>query len=79
MKKMIFLWTFSILILLDNVVESFPQRSPTSFKKDFSANLDEVKQFGGDFLPKFEFEEFFKKVDETKEREGGVFYSYQVR
>ena len=71
---MIFLWTISTLILTGIVVvECFPEKSPTSFTKDFSANLDEVKQFGGDFLPKFEFEEFFKKVEETPKREGDLF------
>jgi hypothetical protein len=39
-------------------------QSQTSFKKDFSANLEEVKKFGGgDFIPKFDFENFFKEVD----------------
>jgi hypothetical protein len=39
--------------------------SQTSFTKDFSANLQEVKKFGGDFIPKFDFENFFKEVDEA--------------
>jgi hypothetical protein len=78
---MIFLWTISTLILTAIVVvECFPEKSPASFTKDFSANLDEVKQFGGDFLPKFEFEEFFKKVEETPKREGDILlYNFRFR
>ena len=48
------------------VLTSSGVQSQTSFTKDFSANLEEVKKFGGgDFIPKFDFENFFKEVDEA--------------
>ena len=64
-------WTLLVLVGMTWTLRVSGQ---ASFRKDFEANFGEIDKIGGDFLPKFEFEEFFKKIDEDipdEEEESG--------
>ena len=59
-------WTLLVLVGMARTLQVSGQ---ASFRKDFVANFGEIDKIGGDFLPKFEFEEFFKKIDEESREE----------